>query len=299
LHTDKGELRKLPGQWPDAEWLADRLQAIDQRVRQHEAHEDHHRMAALARVLLVEFAAVKRARGLVDMSDLECVALKLLGDSAWSGWIQERLDAQLRHLLIDEFQDTSPLQWHALQPWLAAYAGAGGGASGQQALSVFIVGDPKQSIYRFRRAEPRVFAAASDFVATALNGRRLACDHTRRNAPSVLAALNTVFSQAQDAGAYEGFRHHTTEVSAPGDGLWALPRDPKPPAASRSAKDTALHWRDSLTEPRSTEQERRGAMLLSTRRWRARNFPMRCAPCRCRTSGRTTWRWPTNPKPAT
>ena len=91
--------------------------------------------------------------------------------------MQQRLDAQVRHLLIDEFQDTSPLQWQALHGWLQAYAGAGGGA----ALSVFIVGDPKQSIYRFRRAEPRVFAAAQDFVCEGLGGARLACDHTRRN----------------------------------------------------------------------------------------------------------------------
>ena len=62
----------------------------------------------------------------------------------------------MRHLLIDEFQDTSPLQWQALSSWLSAYAGAGGGRD----FSVFIVGDPKQSIYRFRRAEPQVFQAA-------------------------------------------------------------------------------------------------------------------------------------------
>ena len=74
--------------------------------------------------------------------------------------MQERLDARIRHVLIDEFQDTSPLQWHALHAWLSAYAGAGGGASGQRPPGVFIVGDPKQSIYRFRGAEPRVFDAA-------------------------------------------------------------------------------------------------------------------------------------------
>ena len=80
--------------------------------------------------------------------------------------MQERLDARVRHLLIDEFQDTSPLQWHALHGWLSAYAGAGGGA--RRAAGVFIVGDPKQSIYRFRRAEPRVFEAARAFVVEAL-----------------------------------------------------------------------------------------------------------------------------------
>lgn len=258
LHTDKGTLRKLPGEPACAAALSEDLLAIGERVKQQNAHDDHRRMCALSRVLLAEFAALKRARAVVDMSDLENLALKLLGDSTWSGWIQERLDAQLKHLLIDEFQDTSPLQWHALQPWLAAYAGAGGGASGQAPLSVFIVGDPKQSIYRFRRAEPRVFAAAGDFVVGALAGRRLACDHTRRNTPEVLEALNVVFEQAQAVGDYEGFRHHTTEVATAAPGLMTLPRVPKQARAARGAGQAdADVWRDSLTQARSTEQERR------------------------------------------
>ena len=117
-----------------------------------------------------------------------------------------------RHLLIDEFQDTSPLQWHALHGWLSGYAGAGGGASGQRPPGVFIVGDPKQSIYRFRRAEPRVFEAAARFVREGLDGSVLACDHTRRNAPPVIEAINSVFAAAGEL--FPGFRRHTTEVGA-------------------------------------------------------------------------------------
>ncbi len=260
VHTLAGELRKLKPSPAGFAELSGELKAMDLDLRQQDAHEDHGHMVALSRLLIAEFTAQKRERGLVDMPDLEQLALQLLGEGEWAGWIQERLDARLRHVLIDEFQDTSPLQWHALQPWLASYAGAGGGMSGRAPLSVFIVGDPKQSIYRFRRAEPRVFAAASAFIAEALGGRRLACDHTRRNAPAVLSALNAVFASAQADDAYAGFRPHTTEVAAPGDGVWALPREPRPPRAARRDPDAPPVWRDSLTEPRYEEKQRQTAL---------------------------------------
>ncbi|MFZ5547077.1 MAG: UvrD-helicase domain-containing protein [Pseudomonadota bacterium] len=264
LHTDEGTLRKLNGVPASFGELSDRLVELDQQLMQQEAYEDHGHMVPLARVLFDEYAALKRERSLVDMTDLEQVALQLLGEGDWAGWIQERLDARLRHVLIDEFQDTSPLQWHALRAWLEGYAGAGGGASGREPLAVFIVGDPKQSIYRFRRAEPRVFAAAGEFVAEALAGRRLSCDHTRRNAPGVLSALNAVFHQAQAEGAYQGFRPHTTEVREAGDGVFTLPREPKPAPRARADKDAPLEWRDSLTVPRVEEEERRTAAEART-----------------------------------
>jgi ATP-dependent helicase/nuclease subunit A len=133
----------------------------------------------------------------------------------------------------------------------SAYAGAGGGASGQSPPGVFIVGDPKQSIYRFRGAEPRVFAAATRFVREGLEGSVLACDHTRRNAPEVIAAINGVFGQATAEGAFEGFRAHTTEVeAAPGSTVAALPRQPRDRRAGRPDPKVVPTWRDSLTTPR-------------------------------------------------
>jgi ATP-dependent helicase/nuclease subunit A len=264
LFTEKGTPRKQLGKVADLGRVQDELAAMDQQIQQLNAHLEHVRMVNLSRVLLREFAAYKRTRGLVDMSDLERCGLALLRDATLSGWVQERLDARIRHVLIDEFQDTSPLQWHALHAWLSAYAGAGGGGSGQRPPGVFIVGDPKQSIYRFRRAEPRVFEAAQAFVVNALGGTLLACDHTRRNAPQVLGPLNAVFTQAQAASEFSGFRHHTTELAErledatqnnhaekpAASGIFMLPKVLRPPRTERAALAPELQWRDSLTTPR-------------------------------------------------
>lgn len=255
LFTVAGTPRKLGDDLPAQQTLCGRLDEIASALAQQQAHDEHRRMVRLSRILLACLAELKRERGLIDMDDLERVALALLGDHSLSGWVQQRLDARLRHLLIDEFQDTSPLQWHALHGWLSAYAGAGGGSL----PSVFIVGDPKQSIYRFRRAEPRVFEAAQRFVVEGLGGSLAACDHTRRNAPEVLAAVNHVFGGLHEEGALPGWREHSTGVdvdvaSAPGAmarGVFVLPSAERPPAAQRNAGSTAsAHWRDSLQTPR-------------------------------------------------
>jgi ATP-dependent helicase/nuclease subunit A len=248
LHTHEHERRQHVDA-PGVDEAAELLAGVQRAVRQHDAAFEHRRLVRLSRALLRESAAYKRARGLADMADLERCALALLRDAALSGYVQERLDARIRHLLVDEFQDTSPLQWQALHAWLSAYAGAGGGASGQRPPSVFVVGDPKQSIYRFRRAEPRVFEAARRFVVEGLDGRALACDHTHRNAPEVLEAVNAVFGQAEREGAFGGFRPHTTARAAvAGAGVRALPREPRPPGIDNPAPATT--WRDSLTQPR-------------------------------------------------
>ncbi|AVS70836.1 DNA helicase UvrD [Paracidovorax avenae] len=233
------------------------LQALCLARRQHEAWLHQQRMARLTRALVAAFGALKRDRGWVDMNDVERTALVMLSDPVLSGWVQERLDARVRHLLIDEFQDTNPLQWQALHAWLASYVGTGGG---QHPPSVFIVGDPKQSIYRFRRAEPQVFRAAQAFVRQGLGGDLLACDHTRRNAPEVIAAVNAVMGAAQAQGDYAGFRDHTTESRDAGVLLRLPPIEDAADEggngeAGPDARPDPLAWRDSLVQPRHEAEE--------------------------------------------
>jgi ATP-dependent helicase/nuclease subunit A len=221
--------------------------AVAAARHQHDAWAYQQRMARLTRLLMAEFADLKRERGWVDMNDVERAALVMLGDPVLSGWVQEKLDARVRHLLIDEFQDTNPLQWQALLAWLGSYAGAG------QAPSVFIVGDPKQSIYRFRRAEPQVFRAAQAFVQNGLGGDLLSCDHTRRNAQGVINAVNAAMAQAAAVDGYEGFRAHSTDSAQ----LGAVGRLPPIMRVKAAKSDGAepIDWRDSLTQPREVPEE--------------------------------------------
>ncbi|MEP6739349.1 MAG: UvrD-helicase domain-containing protein [Caldimonas sp.] len=258
LFTQDGKRRVLAAGSQRLADVHDALELLAAQIHQQDSRDEHLRMVRLGRALLAAVAAYKREQGLADMPDLERVALELLRDGELSGWVQERLDASIAHFLVDEFQDTSPLQWHALHGWLAAYAGAGGGASGQRPPGVFIVGDPKQSIYRFRRAEPLVFAEATRFVRDGLEGTVLACDHTRRNAPRVIDAINAVFAPLASTGSFAGFRTHTTEVADdPGADVQTLARTPRPPRAARagSGASVAPVWRDSLTVPRLEVEE--------------------------------------------
>jgi ATP-dependent helicase/nuclease subunit A len=253
LLTKEGEPRKFSAKLAGL----DHVRAAQERVlqycaarAQHEAWLYQQRMARLTRLLIECFAGVKRANGWIDMNDVEQAAHLLLGNGELWGWVQERLDARVRHLLVDEFQDTNPLQWQALHGWLGSYAGAGGRRPG-----VFIVGDPKQSIYRFRRAEPQVFIAAKAFVQQGLNGDLLNCDHTHRNAPVVVGLVNAAMQDAQQGGEFSGFRDHTTESGVQGR-IEKLPLIARDAIASAKADAAAPCWRDSLATPRVLPEEK-------------------------------------------
>ncbi|WP_066266034.1 UvrD-helicase domain-containing protein [Hydrogenophaga palleronii] len=258
LLTQKDEPRKFSDKLAGIEAVR-AAQDLAQRTldaqRQHRAWLHHQRLSRLARVLIGSFAAFKRERGWVDMNDVEGAARRLLGDAELSGWLQQRLDARLRHVLIDEFQDTNPLQWQALYGWLSAYAGAGPG----EAPNVFLVGDPKQSIYRFRRAEPQVFKAAQAFVVQGLAGALLSCDHTRRCAPAVVNLLNAAMGAAVLAGEYSSdYRSHTTESTKDGEAL-CLPQLPRSLRETSAGGDPTV-WRDSLVKPRVLPEDSMAAL---------------------------------------
>lgn len=97
--------------------------------------------------------ALKRSEGVSFFSDLTRKVMSIVQREP-APFLYERLGERYRHFLIDEFQDTSLMQWHALLP-LVENALSGGG-------SVLLVGDAKQAIYRWRNGEARQFTAFPD-----------------------------------------------------------------------------------------------------------------------------------------
>lgn len=141
--------------------------------------------------LLNCYDAVKMQSAVFDFGDVEHQCLSLLSDERSAAYVQVQLDARYRHLLFDEFQDTSPLQWQVINAWLAAYA------ADAARPSVFVVGDLKQSIYRFRKADARVFEAAEQLLVNEYGADVLETHLTRRNSQSVVAWVNGLFARPE------------------------------------------------------------------------------------------------------
>jgi ATP-dependent helicase/nuclease subunit A len=139
--------------------------------------------------LLEHFQRIKQEQRLLDFSDLEWQACELLNRSAHANWIQYKLDQRIDHLLVDEFQDTNPTQWRLLLPLLGELAAG----EAERARTVFLVGDEKQSIYRFRRANPALLATASDWLEDRLQAGRYPLDKSRRSARAIIDCVNRVF----------------------------------------------------------------------------------------------------------
>ncbi len=104
--------------------------------------------SAALHLLDEQLASIKREEGLAFFSDLTRRVAAIVQNEP-APFLYERLGEKYQHYLIDEFQDTSMLQWHALLPLLTNALSSGG--------SALLVGDAKQAIYRWRNGEAQQF----------------------------------------------------------------------------------------------------------------------------------------------
>ncbi|HEX8979194.1 MAG TPA: UvrD-helicase domain-containing protein [Parasulfuritortus sp.] len=214
------------------------------------------RQALVAGVDLIErYQALKRERDGLDFADAEWLAMRLLSDPDESDALLAKLDARWKHLLLDEFQDANPLQWRILTAWLSAYG------ADRERPTVFVVGDPKQSIYRFRRAEPRLFEMAGNWLERDFGAGIFRQNETRRCAPRVVAWVNAVFV----GDAYPGFIAHGAHQAALAGHCELIVAAPAVTEAEGAGPAGGL--RDPLHEPPPQTPERRAgeAALVAQR----------------------------------
>jgi ATP-dependent exoDNAse (exonuclease V) beta subunit len=113
--------------------------------------------------------------------------------------ISHRLDCSIDHLLLDEFQDTSPQQWEILRPFALSIQATL--ADQPQAASFFVVGDAKQAIYAWRGGVSEVFESVGREISK-IHLENLAS--SRRSAPIIIAFVNDVFQRLSQHPKYLG-----------------------------------------------------------------------------------------------
>ncbi|MCG8433102.1 MAG: UvrD-helicase domain-containing protein, partial [Gammaproteobacteria bacterium] len=110
-------------------------------------------LTRLLPLAVAQLQLVFAERGEVDYAEIALRALQALGSTDEPTDLALALDYRIRHILVDEFQDTSANQYELLQRLTAGWEPGDG-------RTLFIVGDPMQSIYRFREAEVGLFLRA-------------------------------------------------------------------------------------------------------------------------------------------
>ena len=114
------------------------------------------RCCVLGNAVMQRYGEAKARRAALDFDDLVARTASLLRSSGAVEWVLYKLDGGLDHILVDEAQDTSPVQWKVVRA-LAEEFFSGAGAR-EMTRTLFAVGDEKQSIYGFQGAAPEKFA---------------------------------------------------------------------------------------------------------------------------------------------
>src|SRR5690606_23403145 len=197
---EKASNRGAKSKWADGHDLAGLRARIDDLTAACEALRNEVALAAVTRLAVelrrftLDAAAERRAAGQLEFHDLLVLARQTLRNPETGPRVRRALHERYRRLLIDEFQDTDPIQielavliassdpdagskpWHEIDP---------------KPGHLFFVGDPKQSIYRFRRAVISLFLRAAERFGA--DGRRLALTTNHRAGAPIIEAVNHVF----------------------------------------------------------------------------------------------------------
>ena len=284
--TDKGEIRKrltikavdnaCPGATEALLAEAERVLAVEKRRRAAAVSRRSAAMARLAATIIEGYQRAKARSAALDFDDLILATRRLLEREGIAPWVLFKLDGGIEHILVDEAQDTNPDQWAVVRALTDEFfAGDGlhasGGSQDGTDRTVFAVGDAKQSIYSFQRADPRAFEASRARFAgrAAVAGRpwdEVGLTVSFRSTAEVLAVVDATFNRAEAGSgvfdpAHGPLHHEAHRADARGRVEWW-------PATMPPDQDTD-DWRPPVTQRLASTARQRlaGAIADRIRTW--------------------------------
>ena len=187
----RGRLRALLEELAENEALLAALQTVSTLPDARYTESQTQSLAALEIVLVrlaAELKVVFAERRAVDFAELALAAQRALGHVDAPSELLLALDRRIQHLLVDEFQDTSQSQRRLLELLTAGWQPDDG-------RTLFLVGDPMQSIYRFRDADMSLFLLAKQRGVGPVRLRSLTLQRNFRSAPAIVQWVNAAFAR--------------------------------------------------------------------------------------------------------
>ena len=210
--TDKGAiLKRLASKaatvaMPDIEDVlrkeAERLAAVLDRIAGAALVERTLALLRLGLDIAGRYTRAKQRRAALDYDDLIVATRRLLESADSAAWVLYKLDGGIDHVLVDEAQDTNPDQWEVIRRLTEEFF-VGQGAV-ERTRTVFAVGDIKQSIFGFQRADPRKLKEMREWFAerSRMADKRFVpvdLNVSFRSTPAVLDAVDWVFGEDEAA----------------------------------------------------------------------------------------------------
>ena len=188
---EKGELKSLAAEL-ERRGLMEQIASIRRlparRPRIDELTDIDTVAAALA-ILVVELGEAFRRAGAFDFAEVTFAALRALGDPDSPTDLALALDYRIKHVLIDEFQDTSAIHYRLFSRLLREW-------NADDGRTLFVVGDPMQSIYRFRDADVGLFQRTRRRGIGSLRPRPIELVSNFRSSAALIAWINATFAEA-------------------------------------------------------------------------------------------------------
>ena len=189
-------------------------------------------------VLAAQLTVIFNRENITDFIELNLAALRALGEPDHPTDLALHLDYRINHLLIDEFQDTSVMQYTLIERLIAGW-------QANEGRSIFIVGDPMQSIYRFRHAEVGLFIRAQQQGIANMPLHSLTLMRNFRSSRPIVDWINQTFATLFPT---------RTDMS-----LGAAPYSPA--IAAKNTTDSQIEWQLSLNDD-GTEEAEKTALLI-------------------------------------